>query len=510
MFFITDLFGFYGILLCFAVLYDIFSFFGFYSNFLFQASAFFYFFLFFLVYFFYRNCFFVKGEQCTYWGIVIMFFIVASLFIFFSSFPNQNAGVCLNVKYFQNKWSPKFTLFDGPGLPHGLSFLVTSLLFLFSLVSFFVDKTNSGGGVKTKIITLNHFFIFVFVLTVYVLMSGGYWAFFSEVWGNWFNNDPIEIFFLYFFFSSIVVFHVAKNISFLKIFFIYVSVISSFFLWNIRLGYIGSKHASFDMRYSGQVLLFPQFETYWYLLSFFIFKFRKQKTNLVGFRSQKFVNYYSVKKPNLGAVVFAILVYVLVFLLCAATIQSYFFAKTFLANSLVFVCFFIFYWTFELFFVKLSAFYLGIHVFVFLGYFFIVSFISIVYFSYFARCAASASEVLSLSFYTRKAVDIYSKSISLETYLQQTVQNPQWKTFMLKHDRHKNYLSNIKQITSEFNDRAVASLFCEFVSKKCTNSLQLFKKSILSKGNLSQIVEVDSVCCVIIIFVCVLFFFFFF
>lgn len=217
-----------------------------YLIFITSNSVFYFNFLFFyFIFLFYFYLYFFNKKFYFYF---ISFFIVGVFFLWvpaFSSFYNVNLLGGIFQKNYNGQLTSIFFDFTGPGLFHGISFLICSSFTLFMGFCFFFKQNSLANFVlKYKWFSLLQFFIFFF-LSLYVLISGAYWAFFSEIWANWYNNDIIEVFYIFYFFFCMFFLHNLTKRYFLFNFAVYLVIVIVIFLTALRLGLLTSKHTSF-------------------------------------------------------------------------------------------------------------------------------------------------------------------------------------------------------------------------------------------------------------------------
>lgn len=200
-----------------------------------------------------------KYEQ-NYFIFFVFFFVKLTnnllkcpgIFITYSA-AFQTAFVLVILLHVQNQQSPYSFLhlaeinslsffskvFEGPGLLHGISFLVLYFFITYYLLVL-QKKTNY---LSTPCSVFQQYILQLFSL--FVFFSGAFWAFFSSVWGNWYNNDPIEIFYLFIVFYCIATSHNTKQIKFF--FFFIFCYIAPVFLVFLRFGFLNSKHTNTDL-----------------------------------------------------------------------------------------------------------------------------------------------------------------------------------------------------------------------------------------------------------------------
>lgn len=185
--------------------------------------------------------FFILG--CSYQ----FYFRINYIFIYYTAF--LLIGVCTFIllpTYIQNISEknvlnikvPKllfyFSSLEGPSLLHGVSFIVTVCLLV---LLFFKNNSKyqsfSGKHKWVKEVLL--------LLSMYTFYSGAFWAFFSAVWGNWYNNDPVEIFYIFMFLLTLHITHMRKvNRLLLTLATLY----TLYFLVCLRTGFLNSKHSN--------------------------------------------------------------------------------------------------------------------------------------------------------------------------------------------------------------------------------------------------------------------------
>lgn len=123
---------------------------------------------------------------------------------------------------------------DGPSMLHGVSFLATSSLVFIVFTTLQTKGSLFFMKLKNTNTILLSFGIFTF-------LSGAFWAFFSAVWGNWYNNDPVEVFYILIFLTIVSYTHVVHVRRLQNIFIIFYCLCFLFFL---RWGFLNSKHSN--------------------------------------------------------------------------------------------------------------------------------------------------------------------------------------------------------------------------------------------------------------------------
>lgn len=269
---------------------------GSYVNVIISNSSFFFNFLFFtfLLYFF-IFLFFRKNK----WVVLMfsMILVFCFLTILYRQYSNALfSSVGLTGKNFDSLGLKKNLNivfdFSGPGLLHGISFLTTCCFFLYKTILFnFKSNINASKrffGFFTKI-------IIILITSVYVLITGAYWAFFSAIWGNWYNNDIIEVFYTIFFAAVSLYLHtVGRPYSIYKTL-TYFFVLTVCFLAALRFGLLNTKHTSSLGVNTGNTLWFAV------LTGLTLFCLYMPKKNINSFRKMFFLNSDVVHNFNIDA-----------------------------------------------------------------------------------------------------------------------------------------------------------------------------------------------------------------
>lgn len=75
-----------------------------------------------------------------------------------------------------------------------------------------------------------------------MLTTGAYWAYFSAVWGNWYNNDIIEVYYVVFFIATSLYFHKKGKAYATGRVFACLLALTLLFLTLLRFGVVNTKH----------------------------------------------------------------------------------------------------------------------------------------------------------------------------------------------------------------------------------------------------------------------------
>ncbi len=166
-----------------------------------------------------------------------------AIYTIYTHKKHMNKNKILNINLYEYSTWKTFAV-QGPSTAHGLSFLIVSTFCIFYLFKKFIKK-NAGHVYKSNSYIVNNTtLIHILYGSIYILLTGAYWAFYQDVWGNWFNNDPVEIIFLLFFIYLLCLIHYNKYAPSNKNTYLYYILITFFFLWMLRLGLLNSRHTN--------------------------------------------------------------------------------------------------------------------------------------------------------------------------------------------------------------------------------------------------------------------------
>ena len=207
--------------------------------------------------------FFCKKQMNTQ----LYFFYCIVLFLFFFLLKKISKNFTFyflpEKKYFTNLVT-FLNVFEGPSYLHGISFL-----FFFSLTFTIVNLVITYKSIVHNNSVLSRKFVFFFqFLSFFVFISGAYWAFFSSVWGNWYNNDSVELFYIIFFFFIAYFTHSFRN--HLSTFYFLFILLAVVFLCFLRFGFFNSKHAGSTHTFKSNLFGF-WFLCFIFFLFFFLF-----------------------------------------------------------------------------------------------------------------------------------------------------------------------------------------------------------------------------------------------
>lgn len=174
--------------------------------------------------------------------VLIYFFLFFFVFCFYElvSVTNFFAFFYKKKTQFSN-----LQIIQGPGLIHGVSFSVISTLYVYFVLKLKNLKYNVFFFKKNNNFVFKNIAFFLTFCIIFV--TGAYWAFYIDIWGNWFNSDPVELFLLLFIFLPIILIHNNNNTLFYLFFF--TTIISGvIFLWLLRLGVFNSRHTNISFQ----------------------------------------------------------------------------------------------------------------------------------------------------------------------------------------------------------------------------------------------------------------------
>lgn len=211
--------------------------FGNYSNILYTVSSFdynIYFCLFFV-------CFLLMLFYSRIFGTAYLFpclLLIPSMCLIVANSVNTPKKIKTDCCARYNRYVLNYlTVFEGPSYLHGISFLVFFSFFL--VLVFYTIYFNAFTGFFYNYF---RFALFLVFFSFFVFISGAFWAFFSSVWGNWYNNDAVELYYLIIFFLVIFFSHNFQLNS--KTFFFLFCCLSFLFFICLRFGLLNSKHSN--------------------------------------------------------------------------------------------------------------------------------------------------------------------------------------------------------------------------------------------------------------------------
>ena len=150
------------------------------------------------------------------------------------SAPGPQTSLPLSHDFSQTVQKSLVTSLEGPSLLHGTSFLILLGLFYPLLATHLLEK-------QTLFMRFKQLPTAVLCLSLFTFTSGAFWANFSAIWGNWYNSDPVEVFYLFLFLFTVKWSHSkTTNQLAVKVF----SLLVFFFLILLRAGFFNSKHSS--------------------------------------------------------------------------------------------------------------------------------------------------------------------------------------------------------------------------------------------------------------------------
>lgn len=242
--------------------------------------------------------------------------VVVAMFSTFSALSYCASTAASKSIFFEEgayRWQSVYNALIGPGLLHGwvfiIAFVLISLLCLPGLTSAdtVLESNNSSFYPTTSATRL----LGVSTLASVGFITGAYWAFFSQAWGNWFNYDPVELVYLLMLFGVFAALH-SQNVTQLASY-KFLEMVSAFsiFIYSLRFGLLDSKHSVVlsDVPFSSsdgvglREYLLMVFVCCWCVICVQRAALRKSKTRSTPFVSRNLLHFVApVKSETLAAI----------------------------------------------------------------------------------------------------------------------------------------------------------------------------------------------------------------
>lgn len=207
-----------------------------------NSSFFFNFYFFIFLSYFFVFLFFKKNKQIFFlFSTVLVFLFFMVLYKQYTAIQHSDVGFVFRAYTARvRKVLNAFFDFSGPGLLHGISFLLTCCFFFYNSLLFNFKTVKQ----EVRFFSFFHTKLIILFAGGYVLLTGAYWAFFSAIWGNWYNNDIIEVYYVVFFIASAMFLHTCNKPYEVYKFYLCFFITTIFFLTLLRFGVLNTKHTN--------------------------------------------------------------------------------------------------------------------------------------------------------------------------------------------------------------------------------------------------------------------------